>query len=354
MIEWQVLPTERFAGHHCLWDELVRQHGWPPFLQSRFVGAAAAAFLGGTHRFALATTEGRPVAAAILVRQDSFRWSTFQPSQLPMGAWVAARDCSTESLASSLVRRLPGPALLLALTQQDPAVSPRPAESAAVDTVDYISTAWIDRRGSFEEFWEARGKNLKQNLRKQRRKLESESRRLGFEAAVTPERVAAVLREFAAIESRGWKAQEGTAIAPDNAQGRFYADALARFAATGDALACALRIDDTPVAADLCVQDGSSIVILKTTYDEAYKSLSPGQLLHEETFRHLYERPDLARIEFYGRVMEWHTRWTEQARNQFHINVYRWPWVKRLSRLRRSEAAVTASVSEAPARSVPP
>src|SRR5882672_8625352 len=114
MIEWQVLPTERFAGHHALWDELVRQHGCPPFLQSRFVGAAVAAFLGGNHRFALATEGGRPVAAAILVRQDSFRWSTFQPSQLPMGAWVAARECGTEALASSLIRRLPGPALLLA------------------------------------------------------------------------------------------------------------------------------------------------------------------------------------------------------------------------------------------------
>ena len=49
------------------------------------------------------------------------------------------------------------------------------------------------------------------------------------------------------------------------------------------------------------------------------------------------------RIEFYGRVMEWHTRWTDEVRTLYHATTYRWPFVARLDAKRRAHAAQAAA-----------
>ena len=53
-------------------------------------------------------------------------------------------------------------------------------------------------------------------------------------------------------------------------------------------------------------------------------------LMREEATRSLFECGRFQRLEFYGRVMEWHTRWTEEVRTLYHVNYYRWSGVKRL------------------------
>jgi hypothetical protein len=85
------------------------------------------------------------------------------------------------------------------------------------------------------------------------------------------------------------------------------------------------------------------LAILKTTYDENYKSLSPASLLHQDAFRQVFDEGRVRRIEFYGKVMEWHTRWTDNARMLYHVNCDRWPWLPRLRRLAAGVPARAAS-----------
>jgi hypothetical protein len=66
-------------------------------------------------------------------------------------------------------------------------------------------------------------------------------------------------------------------------------------------------------------------VILKTTYDESYKSVSPSTLMRQDEFHLLFNEKKFERIEFFGAVMEWHTRWTTESRNVFHVTEYRLP-----------------------------
>ena len=90
---------------------------------------------------------------------------------------------------------------------------------------------------------------------------------------------------------------------------------------------------------DLCIVGGGALIILKTTYDEAYKAVSPAFLMREQAFRQLFEKKEVDRIEFYGKVMEWHTRWTDEVRTMYHVNRYRWPAIsatRRLVRLAKS------------------
>ena len=57
------------------------------------------------------------------------------------------------------------------MTQQDPDTDARPASRGTVRTLDYIRTAHITTEVSFDAYWEMRGKNLRQNLKKQRNRL---------------------------------------------------------------------------------------------------------------------------------------------------------------------------------------
>jgi CelD/BcsL family acetyltransferase involved in cellulose biosynthesis len=218
---------------------------------------------------------------------------------------------------------LPGFATSLGVTQQDPRLVPRPTDEADCEVLDYVATGWIDVRGTFEEFWQARGRNLRQNLRKTRRRLEEHGEIIAFEFLEQADAVDAALLEFAALESAGWKADGGTAISAENPQGLFYRETLHDYAARGSGFAIRLTMGGRPIAVDFGVRDAESLVILKTTYDEKLKAFSPAQLLHEQAFEHIFQRSLSKRIEFYGKLMEWHTRWTEQSRVLFHVNVYR-------------------------------
>jgi hypothetical protein len=72
------------------------------------------------------------------------------------------------------------------------------------------------------------------------------------------------------------------------------------------------------------------LVILKTAYDESYKSVSPSTLMRHQQFQLLFEEQKFRRIEFFGKVMEWHTRWTTTSRTIYHATAYRWAWLKQL------------------------
>ena len=79
-----------------------------------------------------------------------------------------------ETLLAALARKLPGAVLAVGLTQQDPSSFPRPADSPRLQTLDYIETARLPVAGSFDDYWAARGKNLRQNMKKQRAKLQQD------------------------------------------------------------------------------------------------------------------------------------------------------------------------------------
>ena len=158
------------------------------------------------------------------------------------------------------------------------------------------------------------------------------------------------MEHYGQLESAGWKAADGTAIHPDNAQGRFYRKMLENFCAIGRGRMYQSWFGDKVVAMDLCVHDAEVIVVLKTTYDESYKVVSPSTLMRQDEFHQLFAEEKFKRIEFYGKVMEWHTRWTENARPIYHANVYRHSVVPHLMSLRgrlRNSTARSGTTTDA-------
>ena len=234
-------------------------------------------------------------------------------------------------LLNGLVRKLPGLPLVIGVTQCDPFLFPRPPGSALMQTLDYVDTARIRIEGSFDDYWAARGKNLRANLKKQRVRLAKEGYTVHMETSRAPEQMAAAVADYGLLESAGWKAQGGTAIHPDNKQGRFYCSMLEGFARRDAASVIRYCLNGKVMAMNLCIEGNGSLIVLKTTYDETVPShLSPAFLMREETCQQMFAEQKFSTLEFYGKVMEWHLRWTDDVRTVYHVNSYRWPILLRL------------------------
>src|SRR5690606_7546681 len=190
-------------------------------------------------------------------------------------------------------------------------------------TLEYIQTARITVATTFEQYWEARGKNLKHNMKRQRSHLEKDGIRTSLEILTEPSHVAAAIADYGELESASWKAHGGTAVHDQNAQGRFYRSMLEGFASQGQARIYRYRFNDQVVAMDLCIEEDGTLIVLKTAHASPASNLSPAFLMRQEAFRRLFEERQVKRIEFYGRVMDWHTKWSDEVRTMYHVNHYR-------------------------------
>ena len=350
-MNWTVHPISKLAEFSGQWDALARARPGTPFLESAFLQPAVDAFGSSELRLCLKQASGQLRAAAIVHPARKGMWQTFQPSQLPLGAWVAGEEVNLGSACAELLRQLPGLKLGLGITQLDSRFYARPIDGADLRSHDYIQTSWVDIQGSFEAYWDSRGKNLRQNTRKQRNKLQAEGVSTRIERATAAQDVAKAIEDYGMLESAGWKTADGTAIHPENAQGKFYTQMLENFCRLGRGRIYRYWFGEKLVSMDLCIHDDTALVILKTTYDESYKAVSPSTLMRQDEFQQLFEEQKFQRIEFYGKVMEWHTRWTEHARSIYHVNAYRHALVLRLLDLRAS--ARKSAVKFAPEAGVP-
>lgn len=340
---WKLHDIGRFGDFASAWDRINGNTRCVPILSSLFIRNALKAFGTGAERLGVLGPPGQEEALCIVSKSRKGVWQTWQPSQLPLGAWVMDRMQRYEDLLADLLHVLPGFPLMLTVMQQDPSIHDRPAATSRLRSVDYIRTGWIDVEGSFDSYWKARSKKLRQNMRTQRSRLEREGTQTSLEVIEAPELVADAIADFGRLESAGWKGAEGSAVHADNEQGRFYRAVFEDFCRIGAGRIYRYRFDERVVAVDLCLESGGTHVLVKTTYDESIKGLSPSSLLREEAYREIFTEGRMHKIEFYGRVMAWTTRWTDCARTLYHVNLYRSRSVAatalRLSQLRNRIAA---------------
>jgi CelD/BcsL family acetyltransferase involved in cellulose biosynthesis len=345
-LTWKNLPALALAQDNKLkadWDHLNAQRGNLPFLTSDVVALALPIFGVGNERLLVGQEGGHTTAMLLVSRVSPMRWQTFQPSQLPLGAWVADDQLQVDEISQSALRSGQlGLCLSLSITQVDPLFAPLGEDSSVNRHDAYIDTAWVDIAGSFEDYWAARGKNLRQNMRKQRNKLQADGVSIEMRVINDPNELCDAISRYGELESRSWKAQEGTAIRADNDQGRFYTALFTAAAEKGEAVVYEYLFDGKTVASNLCLRRGGTMVILKTTYDESIKAFSPAFMLNEELIQTLFAEQQVQRLEYYGRVMEWHTRWTDKQRTLYHLTTFRHPLIKQLvQKLKKPKAPST-------------
>ena len=327
---WRIHPISAYADHADSWRALNRAGGGTPLLDPLFVGPLIDAFAGGDEVLAVLEEGGTPTAMGLFARTGRFAWQTFQPANAPIGLWVCDPAIPVAEVLDRLSHTLPGISLVLGLTQQDPDFLPRQPQSGTVRTFDYIDTARITAAGSFDDYWKSRGKNLRHNIKRQTNRLRRDGVHTRLETLTAPDDMARAVADYSRLEVSGWKGRVDTAVRVEDPQGRFYQTMLQNFADIGETMACRYYFNEKLVASDLCIYSDGILIVLKTAYDESEQSISPAQLMRHELFGSIFNKDGFRKIEFYGPVKDWHTKWTDEIRTMYHMNLYRWPVVARL------------------------
>lgn len=319
-MHWKLLPLSEFNSYFSEWDQLNTNGPKTPLLDTDFVVPLLKEFATGLEKLAVCEEQQRILAIAIVTRVKTGVWMTFQPSQSPLGLWIQDPSISLETLMQSLRKTLPFPCLQFSVTQQDPDLLPRPINTRRLKTLDYIETARVTIDRPFDDYWSNRGKNLRQNLKRQRNRLNREEVQFELKCLTQPEEIVAAICTYGEIETAGWKNESGTAIHADNAQGKFYRNMMERFCTKQQGIVFQYLYHNQVVATDLCIHDDQTLIILKTTYDETITTSSPAMLMRQDAFAYIFEKPLVKQIEFYGKVMDWHTKWTQETRTMYHLN----------------------------------
>ena len=140
--------------------------------------------------------------------------------------------------------------------------------------------------GTWAEFHEALGPNLRRNLRKARNRLEREGT-LGFERSTQ----AQDLERFLGLEAAGWKGADGGAVARNPEVLAFYRAFCARLAERG-----------------MAISWGNQIVLQRVAYDEAHARTSPGQVLLAAALEDWFAENRFARMDCLT-DQPWHETW---------------------------------------------
>jgi CelD/BcsL family acetyltransferase involved in cellulose biosynthesis len=308
------------------WTMLAERLGRPLPLDFAMIDCLLAAFGPSGAKICRLADGATVLALAVIERQSALAWRTAKLDNAPLGLWLADPAIDLTATLGALLRALPGLPLLVSLTGLDPALTPRPADGGATRTLDHFATPAITITDRFEPWFATLSKNLRHNLRRQARRLAEAGTAVEIRCLERPDEMADAVERYAELEASGWKSQAGTAVVPGSAQADFYRRLLERFAARGEAQVWQILYDGRVVASDLCLSRAGITVILKTAYNEALvdNHTSPAQLLRRAMFETLFDRPEARGIEFLGPLKQWHKSWTDEQRQLYHLNRYRW------------------------------
>ena len=134
------------------------------------------------------------------------------------------------------------------------------------------------------------GAKKRKDLRRQRHRL-ADVDTLKIDHTTQAPLITEALRDFLAVEARGWKGRAGSAAANHTDIARFIDGAIDELAAQGKARIDRLRIGGRTIAAAVTLRSGDKAWTWKIAYDEEFARASPGvQLMLEATESLLADR----------------------------------------------------------------
>lgn len=309
--QWDALNGRYFAGHPLLSAAMAR---------SLITHCPAAAMCYATLR------RGSDVEAlAVLSKRAGGRWTIFTPSQAPLSLVLVDPGLAQPYAAlSSLLSSMPGFGLSLDVPALDPSLLP--AETAGGPCVERVSlgtTIQVAQTDTFEAYWNTRSRDLKQNVRRYFKRAAEAGTPCRLERVTEPGKIGAAVDRYGLLESEGWKGKDGTALHPDNVQGRLYRELLESFAQQGNAIAYELYAGDKFAASRLMISGPRMHVMLKTTYSESMRQHAPGRLLLYLALEDLLKAPQARPVEFFTRANQDLLTWATGTRELFSSTIYR-------------------------------
>ena len=309
---------ERVSDLAAEWDELAERVDASPFARPGWFRAWTDAFRSPGFVVVALRRDGELRALAPLVaRFGAFTSATNWHS--PLYSFVAEDAAAERELADWLVRRVRRRLTLSLLTDESVAACSAAAAAvgAAASTRTVLRSPYVAVNGSFADYLAGRERKWIKEVERLRRRI-SEQGELSLDLSSDLGKLEEGLR----VESSGWKAERGTAVAAREDTRRFY-EGVASWAASRGWLTLAfLRLDGAPLAFELLLEDDRCRWNLKGGYDPAFARFGPGNVLAYELLSDTHDRR-LQSYEFLGADDPFKLRWTDTVRERTKLEVYR-------------------------------
>lgn len=174
--------------------------------------------------------------------------------------------------------------------------------------------------GSYDDYLEARSAKFRNYLKRTERKILSSGAVDVFELRPQDEFDGAY-STLLQVEQASWKQLHGTSISAVERQTRFYRDFCAAALGRGRLHLQWLTLDARPVAYNLGYVTDGGYHYLKTSYDHAYRAVSPATFLRARLIESLINR-GVQQLDFPGEPYEWERQWTDDIRWRTVLTVY--------------------------------
>jgi len=197
-----------------------------------------------------------------------------------------------------------------------------------------------DKEKLFEEYTKGLKKSFRQDLNRTLRRLKELGK---VEFVVTRAYSPELMQKYFELEAKGWKGRGGTAVACDPKAIKLHDD-FARAVAEKNALfVYELKLDGRTIAMSVNIMYDRQTVFWKTSYDEEYRTYSPGNLLIQEFLADCIRR-DSTELDMLGPATRYKRIWASGEREHAAFYVFQqgifgsllWKWkFSVISRLRR-------------------
>lgn len=321
-MDWQLTGIDDYPGK--LWDSWdalnERYHRGHPLLDSRFV-APLTAFFGDRVRVLAGGQNGATDALMLLDRPTPLVQSSFQPSQAPLA--LALLPTALTAVDQPSKWPLGAAAWRLDWYSVDPWFQPALLQLERCSVATKLTNITIDLDGSFDSYWTSRSRGLRKHLNGYRRKFAADCGDYTLQVHREPGDMALAVARYGMLESRGWKGRAGTSLHPGNDQGQFYAQVLAAFAASGQAMAIELWLGERLLASRLCLLGGGLMTTVKTTFDEDFRPYAIGRVHLQDTIELAFAEPGIAVLDFYTNASSDQLAWATDSRPIHTASAYR-------------------------------
>lgn len=321
---WQRIPlaTANGLGHYAEdWDRLnLHLTGGHPMLSALFVRNLLRKFGNGQQHLLVSRRHDEFIAMCVLEPRNAIIWRSFLPSQTQLGPTLISPGETLQGIFSALPWTVQAVELLCHDHRLCAGLLPG---ARGPLLMPHAVTIDVDITRSFNAYWDERPKKLQKNIRRYQNRAQSLGISLRLGVLQGEAEVLEGVKRYADLEGKGWKGNEGTALASLPEQMRFYLELMRQFGAQEQSRVFELWGNSQLLASRLAVASASTLLMLKTTFDETQRELAPGRLLLHQTLAHLFQARPGTTVAFCTNADRDQLDWADRQRTIQHVTVFR-------------------------------
>lgn len=182
-----------------------------------------------------------------------------------------------------------------------------------------ISSPYLHINCDWKDYFKNRQRRFREQLKSRFKKLE-ELGRVRLERYLKLDDLKMVLEQVFNVASKTWKAKDGTALSSTTQLIGFYTELAHTAAKEGWLELFILYLNDIPLAFEYCLKFEKKLLLLKTEFDEDYRSFGIGNIIQWKLLESIFE-DGIKEFDFLGPSDRWKNYWAD-GNERTHVVLY--------------------------------